>query len=70
MSIALRASAPITVPAPMPSMMGFDPRRGIRTEPAMAPTTPPRLKAMIPALPNDGSKPAPVNMEGIQLIER
>ena len=36
----------------------------------IAPAAPPRLKAMIPALPKDGLRPAPVNMEGIQLMER
>ena len=59
--IALRATAPAAAPAVIVSIGTRDPRPPMTTLPASAPTTPPRLKAVMPALAVAGEKPALVS---------
>ncbi len=70
MVIALSPSAPATATPVIVNIAARDPNRAIASPPSTAPTTPPRLKAVMPVLAVPASKPAPVRSEVSQLKPR
>ena len=70
MVIALRPTAPAIGEAAIVNIATREPNRAIATPPSSAPTTPPRLKAVMPVLAVPGSKPAPVSSDVSQLKPR
>ena len=66
----LSATAPAMAPAVMASIAAREPTRENASPPPMAPTTPPRLNAVMPLLATAGVNPAPVNTDGSQLKPR
>src|SRR6185436_7020301 len=68
--VRLSANAPATAPAAIASIVGLDPKRVIRAPPHKAPTTPPRLKTVMPLLASAGPSPAPAMIDGSQLNPR
>ena len=68
-TIGMSAStaAPAIAPTDIDNIDGLDPRRAISSPPAIAPATPPRLKAVSPLLAATRPRPAPVSIEGTQL---
>ena len=68
--IRLSVSAPAMAPTFIVSIAARDPMRDITAPLASAPTTPPRLKAVMPLLATPGSKPALARTVGSQLKPR
>ena len=70
MVIDASPTAPTMATADIVSIAVFEPSRAIATPPTNAPTTPPRLNAVMPLLAVPGSKPAPVKSVVSQLKPR
>src|SRR3954447_5445546 len=63
----LNVRAQTTAAAAIDNIDPREPAGAIATPPASAPTTPPRLNAVIPVLADDGVKPAPLRRAVNQL---
>ena len=61
-------TAPAIAPAAIVSIEIRDPRRMMTSAPRMAPTTPPKLKAVRPQLAVPTSNPVRVSICGTQLV--
>src|SRR5688572_25482476 len=61
---------PATAPAVIASIVVRDPNRAITDPPAIAPTTPPRLKSVRPVLAAAALRPALASSDGSQLKPR